>query len=181
MIKSLITVAVAASWACSAGETHVRPEFASEVYSDCMQEDAVGSAKCSDRSGWVVDQAGDAFQACIWSEARLHNAFRQNADDPMTALRGQIRVCNSRTGHSRSIRDVIAAVWKRVAVPTPDSQSTWRAGWRGTAWDNPDSIRVGVARGDCWPLVERQADWEECVKRSEKAEQPSKMPTASPR
>ena len=35
----------------------------------------------------------------------------------------------------------------------PNSLSQWRAPWRGTAWDNPNSIRVALARGQCWPLL----------------------------
>jgi hypothetical protein len=60
-------------------------------------------------------------------------------------------------------------------------QSQWKAPWRGTAWDNPDSIRVGLARGQCWPLVEHQAEWEACVKKSEKADESSTTKTPSPR
>lgn len=38
-----------------------------------------------------------------------------------------------------------------------------RAPWRGTAWDNPDSMSAALARGDCWPLVEDSIRWQACV------------------
>ena len=68
------------------------------------------------------------------------------------------------------VLQLIASAVHAVAVRTPNSRSQWRAPWRGTAWDNPDSIRAGLARGQCWPLVEHQAEWEACVKKIEKSD-----------
>lgn len=43
-----------------------------------------------------------------------------------------------------------------------------RAPWRGSAWDNADSIRAGLARGQCWPLIEDTEKWRPCNERAEK-------------
>lgn len=43
----------------------------------------------------------------------------------------------------------------------------WRAPWRGTAWENPDSIRAGISRGECWPFVEDSILWNPCVERAD--------------
>jgi hypothetical protein len=47
------------------------------------------------------------------------------------------------------------------------ARSTKDAPWRGTAWDNPDSIRAGLSRGECWPLIEDSILWSPCVARAD--------------
>ena len=42
-----------------------------------------------------------------------------------------------------------------------------RATWRETAWDDPDSVRAALVRGECWPFIEDSTIWTPCVARAD--------------
>lgn len=169
LIGVCLSIAVVSTFGCG----HEDAERAADIFADCLESGGVGYhyEKCADRSGWVVDMSGDNYTSCLESQAKEDNGFATNPAKPLAVIYHQIRRCVRRTGHLRTFSEALGSRWRRFHefVVPPDTH--YRAPWRGTAWDNPDSIKAGLNRGDCWPLVERQdSSWIKCSDRQDSAE-----------
>lgn len=152
---------------CRAGDD---PRRAADLYTDCIEQENALSEPCSRRAMWVVDDNSPAYNACVAAETKEHPIGFDSRSDLMARVWQEVRACVYRTGRERTLFDrfVHPSIHPDSIQPPihTDSASTERrAPWRGTPWDNEDSIQAGLHRGDCWPLVEDSTAWGLCLRR----------------
>ena len=117
----------------------------------------------------MVDLSSDEYTACIESQQREQGAWGGETKDDLDALAWrQVRVCVRRAGEALTYFNNLRA--RLAGTPTTHVRVHDRAPWRGTAWDTPDSMRAGLTRGECWPLLENEPAWRACVARTQEVE-----------